>query len=463
MSNNIQRIAIAFFLAFLLLIIYLSYIVMYQGETLATHPKNSRIWKIEEETIRGGIFDRNGETLAKTVVGQKLQRIYPHKESMVHLVGYASPLFGKTGLEDRYDNYLLGLTGWQKYLNYYFRLAGQRARGYDLHLTIDWKLQEEAYRLLQGRKGAVVALEPKTGAVLALVSSPGFDPNRLQELWPSLLNSEAGPLLNRSIHGLYPPGSTIKIAIAVGALEEDASIWNEVFNNPGYVEVNGQKINDQVVRPSLSMLEGIAFSSNVVFAQIALKMGAEKFYQNLVKLYFTKDIPFDLVVKKSQVPQPRRLNVNALAESGIGQGKLLVTPMHLALITATIANGGVMQAPYLVQRVTTSAGLTVKRTSPSQLANHFSAETARLVTAGMQAAVEWGTATRAAVNGIKVAGKTGSAQNPQGISHAWFAGFAPVDNPQLALAIILENQGAGGSEAAPIAQALFKIALDIKR
>ncbi|WP_227766925.1 peptidoglycan D,D-transpeptidase FtsI family protein [Zhaonella formicivorans] len=464
MRQQIRKVAMFFLLSFVLLMVYLTYIVQVQGEMLATHSKNRRVWKVEEQTVRGGIFARNGETLAKTAADIPGNRSYPLKDAASHLVGYSSPRYGKAGLEDRYDNYLLGITGFQKYVNFYRRLAGKPAAGYDIYLTIETGLQKEAFRLLRGRRGAVVALEPQTGAVLALASSPGFDPNRLNELWPGLTQDENSPLLNRAVQGRYPPGSAIKIAVAAGALARDAGYWDKIFENPGYIEVNGRRIRDSIAtNPQVSLLEGLALSSNVVFARLALELGAKDLYRIFQDFYFNRDIPFDLAVQKGKVANPEELTPNALAEIGIGQGKILVTPLQMAMITAAIANQGTMMAPYLLERVTTSAGTVVKRSKPEVLAKPIGPQEAKLVAEGMVAVVDWGTGTKATIPGIKVAGKTGSAQNPQGISHAWFVGFAPADNPKIAVAIILENEGAGGDQAAPIARNLFELALGIKR
>lgn len=464
MRSNIYRVVLFFLLCFFVLIAYLTYIVEFQGDMLATHPKNRRVWKIEEQTVRGGIYDRNGETLAKTDTKGENKRIYSLGASTSHFLGYTSPRYGKTGLEDIYDNYLLGMEGRQKYINYFRRLAGKPAQGYDLYLTIDGRLQQEAYNLLKGRRGAVVALDPQTGAVLALVSSPGFDPNRLNQSWEEINNDENSPLLNRATQGSYPPGSAIKIAVAAGALEHNPALWNKTFNNPGYIEVEGRTIRDSVrTNSQLKLEEALAFSSNVVFVQIALDMGAENFYNVLQSFYFNKSIPFDLPIKKSVFPSLSKLEPNALAESAIGQGQMLVTPFHMALITATIANDGVMMEPYVIDKVVTPGGAVVSKTAPRELARPIGPQAAKLVSQGMKAVVDWGTGTRATISGVEVAGKTGSAQNPQGISHAWFIGFAPVENPQIALAVVVENEGAGGSKAAPIAQKLFTMMLGRER
>ncbi|MDS1029871.1 penicillin-binding transpeptidase domain-containing protein [Bacillota bacterium LX-D] len=463
MNKNVYKVAMSFVLAFTVLIFYLTYISQFQGPFLTTHPKNSRIWKVEESTIRGSIYDRNKEILVETNRQNIPERKYYLKESAAHIMGYVSRKYGKTGIEDYYDNYLLGITGGVKYVNYFRRLVGKPPEGSNLYLTIDKSMQEEAYRMLDGRKGAVVAIDPQTGAVLALVSSPSYDSNSVSQQWEALNREENSPLLNRATQGLYPPGSVIKIAMAGGALTKNPNLWSQHFPNPGYIDVEGHRIHDTIIRTNPSMLEGIAYSSNVVFTNLALELGPEDFYTNLQNFYFNKSIPFILPIKKSYVIPPRKLTSSALAQNGIGQGEMLVTPFHMALITAAIANKGIMMEPYLVQKITSPAGFTVFRNTTKDLAKPLEPEIAQLVTEGMTAVVDWGTGRNAQIPGVKVAGKTGSAQNPNGISHAWFVGFAPADNPKIAVAVILENQGAGGTQAAPIAKSLFNIALGRER
>lgn len=457
MKQNIHKIALFFFGLYLILIFNLIYINQFQSDMLTTHHKNRRIWEIEAETIRGGIFDRNGEILAETT--KSSTRSYPQGKSVAHLVGYSSSRLGKTGLEDKYDSYLLGTIGTQKYINYFRRLTGKSPEGHNLVLTLDLNMQKKAFDMMSGRRGAVVAINPQNGEVLALVSSPSFNPNILQESWNSLTNNENSPLLNRAVQGVYPPGSVLKILVAGTALEYNPNYWYKTFENPGYLEINGRRIHDTTVRTKLNMEEGLAISSNTLFGQLALELGSEYLIQEFEKAYFNKSIPFDLPVKRSTVPKASQLSENGLAELGIGQGKTLITPFHMALITATIANKGIMYKPYLVDKIVSPEGSVIEQAKTSELARPFNVETARLVTEGMVSVVEQGYGKNAQIPGVSVAGKTGSAENPQGISHAWFVGFAPAENPQIAVAVVLENQGAGGTHAAPIARELFKLAL----
>jgi peptidoglycan glycosyltransferase len=457
MKHNIHKIALFFLGLYFILILNLIYINQFQSDMLTTHYKNRRIWEIEAETIRGGIFDRNGENLANTT--ENFTRSYPQGKSVAHLVGYSSPRYGKTGLENKYDSYLLGNIGTQKYINYFKRLTGKSPEGHDLVLTLDLKMQKTALDMLAGRRGAVVALNPQNGEVLALVSSPSFNPNTIQESWNILSNNADSPLLNRALQGVYPPGSVLKILVAGAALQHNPEFWYQTFENQGYLEIEGRRIHDTTVITELTMKEGLAISSNVLFGQLALELGSDYVVQAFENFYFNKTIPFDLPIKRSTVPKASELSNNGLAELGIGQGKTLLTPFHMAVITATIANEGIMYRPYLVNKIISPDEFVINQTNASEVGRPLDKEIARLVTEGMVSVVEEGYGRNAQIPGVSVAGKTGSAENPQGISHAWFVGFAPAENPQIAVAVVLENQGAGGTHAAPIARELFKIAL----
>lgn len=457
MKKNIYKVALFFFGLYFILILSLIYVNQFQSDMLTTHPKNRRIWEIEAETIRGGIFDRNGEILA--ITKEDFTRTYPQGESTAHLVGYSSARFGKTGLEDRYDSYLLGTFGTQKYLNFFKRLAGKAPEGSNLILTLDLNMQKTAFNMLGGRKGAVVAINPKNGAILTLASSPSYNVNHLRKIWDTLTHDENSPLLNRAVQGVYPPGSVLKILVAAAALENNPDYWNQTFENPGYLEVEGRRIHDTTVKTELTMKEGLAISSNILFGGLALELGSEYLIQAFEDFYFNKSIPFDLPVKQSSVPKASKLTKNGLAELGIGQGEMLLTPLHMAMITATIASDGVMYKPFIVDQIINPEGFVIKQGNSSELGKPIDSYTANLVTEGMVAVVEEGYGKNARIPGVTVAGKTGSAENPQGISHAWFVGFAPAEDPQIAVAVILENQGAGGTHAAPIARELFKLAL----
>ncbi|WP_406678247.1 peptidoglycan D,D-transpeptidase FtsI family protein [Moorella sp. ACPs] len=459
MKTEVRRLALATGVFFVILIVYLTYIQAIAGERLYLNPLNPRLYLVEQQTERGTIYDRAGRVLAQTVGNQgRFQRQYPYGPAAAQVVGYVSERFGSSGLEASRDGDLLGLTGWQHLVNKGRRLLGQAARGSNLYLTLDADLQRLATSLLAGRRGAVVALDPRTGAVLVLASSPTFDPNRLEEEWQRINSPGAGsPLLNRAIQGLYPPGSIMKLVTATAALETDPGILQRDFYCPGYLEIQGWKLTCPRPHGHLNFQQAMMYSCNVTFATLALEAGADKFKETAALYGFDKPLKFDLPVEESRVPG--RLDTSALAESSIGQGAVLATPLQMAMVTAAIANKGILMQPYLVDKVTAAGGRLLWEAVPRPLRLVTGVKVAADIKEAMVATVNGGTATAASLAGIQVAAKTGSAQNPGGEAHAWLVAFAPAEEPRIAVAVVVENAGAGGVVAAPIAREILAAAL----
>ncbi|GFN24010.1 peptidoglycan D,D-transpeptidase FtsI family protein [Thermanaeromonas sp. C210] len=452
MEKPVRLLALVLSSLFLLLILHLTYIQVLKGEELYLNPFNPRLRLLEEKTWRGQISGRHGEVWARTyVTGGRLQREYPLGAAAAHVVGYASPRLGMSGLEAGYNGELLGLTGWQGVLNRWRELQNTVRHGNNLVLTLDASLQQLAFQLLKGYRGAVVALNPQTGEVLALASSPSFDPHGIENAWDQLNDARQGsPLLNRALQGLYPPGSTLKLITAAAALGEDYGISRREFYCPGHIEIEGRKLTCPRVHGNINFNEALMFSCNVTFAQLALEAGAEAFERAARNFALGQELDFDLNVASSRFPATVRSNPNALAEAAIGQGEFVATPLHMALVAAALANNGRLMQPFMVARVEDEKGAVLKVTRPRLLKLAADPAVALIIKEAMVATVEEGTGQSARIPGIRVAGKTGSAQNPQGRAHSWFVGFAPAEAPQVAVAVIVENAGAGGAVAAPI-------------
>ncbi|WP_258359462.1 peptidoglycan D,D-transpeptidase FtsI family protein [Moorella sulfitireducens] len=459
MKTGVRNLALATGVFFVILTVYLTYIQVVAGEKLYLTSLNPRLRQVEQQVARGTIYDRAGRVLARTM-GEpgEFRRQYPFGPATAHVVGYVSGRFGSSGLEAGRDGDLLGLTGWQGMVNKSMRLLGQVPRGNNLHLTLDADLQTLAVNLLAGRRGAAVALDPRTGAVLLLASSPSFDPNRLEEEW-NRINSPgaASPLLNRAIQGLYPPGSTMKLITATAALEADPGILQRDFYCPGYLEVQGWKLTCPRPHGHLNFQEAMMYSCNVTFATLALEAGAEKFKETAAMYGFDKPLKFDLPVAGSRLPD--RLDDGSLAEASIGQGAVLATPLEMAAVTAAIAGKGILMQPYLIEKVTAADGRSLWEAVPRPLQVVTSARIAEEIKEAMVATVNGGTATAVNLAGIQVAAKTGSAQNPGGETHAWLVAFAPAQDPRIAVAVVVENAGAGGAVAAPLAREILAAAL----
>ena len=411
--------------------------------------------------IRGSILDCKNRPLAFTEQDGSGTRVYPYEAATAHIVGFRHPSEGLTGMENAGDPLLSGyhrITSgkeWREASLKSLDTTKSFSVGTNLTLTIDARLQLRAYSLLKGRKGAAVAIEPSTGAIRLLCSSPAFDPNQ----YDRRLNIDPdAPLLNRALHGRYPAGSTFKTLIA--ALMVECGVQQTLpCPADGYYAPGARRpIRDHeyyayerrgLAWPGFGSLDldtALAKSSNTYFARAGVLCGVDAFNDFSARLHVNERLPLYtngtqmVSCQRGNIPFLKRGERRELAQLSIGQGRLLVTPLHMAMFTAAIANGGALQTPRLLesQPIATLSRLT-------------SAATARRVTRAMRKAVQSGTARKADLPGLSVCGKTGTAQNPGGEDHAWFICFAPAENPQIAIAVIVENAGFGSAEALPVA------------
>lgn len=457
MKKNIFRLGLLLLALLIILIFYLSYIHLQKGPELLTHPQNIRHLENMAGIHRGSIFDRKGNVLAETNwVGDTAVRVYPRGRETAHLVGYTSVRYGSTGLESTYRMQLLGLDDQSRFINIIRQATGEREQGQDLVLTLDMALQQSAVNLLGNRSGAVVILDPRTGAVLVAATAPSFDPNQLEEQWAKVQNDPKSPLINRAFQGAYPPGSVMKLITAAGALKHDNK--DQVYNCPGYLLVDGFNLPDQV-HGKVNLTEALVVSCNTAFGQMGLDMGWKTFKETSRGFGFQQTFGLGVDMRPSTMTRDDDKSKAELASVAIGQGKLLVSPLHMALVAGAYAHGGTMMQPYLVQEIRNQQGKTVNYHKPSVLHQSIDMESANLIREAMIAAVDRGTGRPAGISGIKVAGKTGTAENPHGAPHAWFVGFAPAYEPRVVVAVIVENGGSGGAVAAPMARQLIIEAL----
>lgn len=440
---------------FLSLLGYLTYFQVYERQKLIESSYNRRLWEQEESITRGTIYDVKGRVLAKTVEENGVKkRIYPEGEAFGPLLGYSSRKLGRANLEQALNGELLGISQQDPMMVLRQKVLGV-SRGNDVYLTIDSELQKKAYNLFRGRRGALVALDPNTGAVLAMVSSPGYDSTAVEQKWDILSKDEESPLINRAVQGLYPPGSTFKIVTLAAALENIPDIEDKIYETPGYVEVSGRVIRDyEGFKPGkYDVKRALSMSSNSVFVKIGLEVGKERLFNKAEDFGFNEEIPFELPAAVSRFPRFSLMSDNVeLAEASIGQGRILATPLQMAQVVSAVANGGRIMQPYIVQKVVTPLGEVKDFSRPVLLKEVIDVVTANKIRQYMVDVVENGTGKSARIRGIPVAGKTGSAENPHGKPHAWFVGFAPAYDPKIAVAVVVENAGSGGGNAGPIAR-----------
>lgn len=455
MEKEVKRIRWVLFaicLLFISLIIYLTYFQFVKAAEVKQSSYNKRLWMNEEKIKRGKIVDRNDGVLAYSEKNEDetYKRVYNYGNLYSHLIGYSYRAYGKVGLELKYNNTLLNISE-SLSINEIKNLVNPSSEGNDLRLTIDHEVQEYSRQALEGRKGAVVAMNPKTGEIYSMVSLPDFNAANLNEEWNSIMENQESPFLNRATSGLYPPGSSFKIVPTVGIMESLAVDQN--YNCSGTTTIDGYTLKDysQDGHGEIDLKTALAKSCNTYFADKGVALGKDELLAVAGKFYVNKKIPFDLPTGISKLPT--ELGKTDLAATSIGQGKLLVSPLNMALISSSIANNGKMMKPILVKNVISPRGNVIKTNHPEVLSNVTSEGVAEEVKNMMVEVVNSGTGKNAQLNNIQVAGKTGTAENASGSSHAWFTGFAPADDPRVAIAVILEEDGnTGGKTAAPLAR-----------
>lgn len=461
-SKRIIRVLIVLCGLFVSLIIYISYFQIFIADKIITNSYNKRQWLDEENIIRGDIVDRKGVLLATTDLLKDNQvRKYIYGEIYSHIIGYSSIQYGKSGLESTFNKELLALNNSDIIGEIKNIITDDQEIGNNVVLTIDHEIQSYAYKLLGDRKGSIILMNPKTGEIYAMISNPTFNPSRLNEDWDYIISNEDSPLLNRATMGLYIPGSTFKIITATAILEKMSE--EVTYECEGSVNIEGYVLKDfgEQAHGEINLEEALVHSCNVFFGQAGLDIGEDNLRKVSEKYMFNKLIPFDLKTSKSIFPE-KIDNKTELGATSIGQGKILVTPLNMVLTASTIANEGDMVKPILVKEIVNPKGKVIERYDTEILSNVMSNSIAEKLKYMMFEVVERGTGTRAKINGIKVAGKTGTAQNDTGRDHAWFIGFAPIDDPVVSVAVILESSGeTGGTGAAPIAGELIKKALQI--
>ena len=438
------------------LTLHIIYISVFKADELAENPLNQRTSAMQKEVLRGRIMTADGKVLAENL--PEGGRNYPWGEAAASVTGYNGENIGGAGLEAHRNMELMGMSRDFSRLGPVAQLL-QADKGNDLETTIDSHAQEAAYEALSGTRGAAVVLDVKTGAILAMVSTPAYDPNFVESDWQHLRDREDSPLLNRAVQGLYPPGSTVKPLVAAAALGEKVTDEKEVFNCSGRLELSGGSYIGEYqgeVHGQVDLKEALAESCNVTFGALGLRLGGRKLGKYFENFGFQQEIGGEILMAGSHLPEFDSLGQGDLAQTAIGQSSLLVTPMHMALMASAFANDGNIMKPYLVQKVVSSKGIVMENTRPEKWCSALEPSLAAIIDNYMAQVVQRGTGTAAAVRGIKVTGKTGTAENASGEDHAWFIGSAQLPNRKIAFAIIVENGGSGGRAAAPIARQIVE-------
>ena len=439
------------------LIGYLIYFNTIKSDDFINSPYNTRQDTFADRVVRGKIMSSDGEVLAQTNVSEDgtEERSYTYNNVFAHVVGYDSN--GKSGLESEANFQLL--SSHEFFLNQIRNeFMGTKNTGDTVVSTLNADLQTTAYNSLGDRRGAVVALEPSTGKILALVSKPDFDPNTISENWDTLVNDETNSsLLNRATMGQYPPGSTFKVVTALDYFRTRGSFNGFSFDCQGSITKENHTIQcyNGEVHGTEDFYTAFANSCNCAFAEIGTELGGASLLKISEDLLFNKKLPLTSY-RKSSFTLNGSSGIPLIMQTAIGQGNTLVSPMHMALITSAIANDGLLMKPYLIDKVTNAGGDTIRTTEPTDYKRLMTSNEAALLGKLMEGVVQNGTASALNGRGYTVAGKTGSAEyDENGSSHSWFIGYSNVDKPDLVVAIIVEGGGTGSEAAVPIAADLF--------
>lgn len=486
MNRPIRKVTIVCAVLFAALLVNANWVQVGEQHKLKQEPTNTREIAARLDRLRGGLLagpvDDRVTMASSTPVDDEFQYLRQYSDGPLYapVTGYFT-LYSATGLEHTENLFLNGDDDRLLASRVSALFSGSGRKGGYVLTTIDPKIQQAASAALAGRKGAVVAMDPQTGAILAMVTAPTYDPNQLaghnpdqvQKNYDALNADTNDPLLNRAAQQTYPPGSTFKIITAAAALSTGSYTPESVLPAPDELTLpqstaklpnfGGERCGNGQTD---TMIHALTISCNTAFASLGMQVGGDKLRDQANAFGFDTTINgFELPEAKSIFPSS--LDQAQTAQSAIGQFDVRVTPLQMAQVVSAIANHGRMMKPYLVDELEGPDLKQISKTQPKELGQPISSQVADELTTMMKSVVTSGTGTKARISGVSVAGKTGTAEHgADEPPHAWFVGFAPADNPSIAVAVVVENgggeSGTGGSVAAPIAQKVMQTALDVR-
>jgi penicillin-binding protein A len=485
-DRQIKRLALALAVLFALLFAQLNWIQVFAASRISNNPANFRLIIEEYKVHRGEILGNDLQTvLARSVPtpGQQLKflRRYPFGSLYGQITGYYSLVYGRSGLEAAENDWLGAHASQLTFSTLADEISNRPKQGASVVTTIDPHLQQVASQAMNGRAGAIAALDPRTGAVLALVANPSYDPNPLSShnpneikaAWKQLNADPNKPLLSNATDQIYPPGSTFKLIDTAAALQNGYTPQSR-FPNPQALKLPQtthlfHNFADSHCPGGSTISLSLAFtvSCDVTFAQLGLKLGAETLQKQAEAFGFNSHIPFELRFSEGRFPPAEFFSdrLPLLAFSAIGQADVAANPLQMALVASAIANHGVEMQPQIVKEIRDPGGGVIESMKPKEFSRPMPASVAATMTGMMVSVVQSGTGTPAQIPGVSVAAKTGTAETPSGLPHVWFVAFAPADHPQIAVAVMLLNGGGagpnatGGTVAGPVAKQVIEAAL----
>lgn len=479
MNRELKRVSAVILIMFVTLLCSTTTIAVFQVDNLRAHDKNVRTLYDSYSAERGPILVA-GEPIAESVPVDdryKFQRVYTNPELYAGVTGYFTLNQGTTGIEGSLNDYLSGTANDQFLAKVNAILTGQNPKGAAVELTIDPNVQQAAWDALGDHSGAVVALDPATGAILAMVSTPSYDPNRLAAhdtneviaAYDQLLSEPGNPLFNRAISGdLYHPGSVFKLLVTAAALESGRFTPESTFPNVATLPL---PLSNSVITnadngkcgpgDTVTIADALRLSCNIPFAELGAALGQKELREYTERFGFGSSLDIPMSVTPSIFPSS--LDAPQLMLASFGQSDVRTTPLQIAMITAAIANGGATMHPTLVQSIIAPDLSILESFEPRTIASPISRQTAVTLTEMMINNVNNGAASNGRISGIDVGGKTGTAENGVGDPYTlWFTGFAPADNPEVAVAVVIEDGGTsyGNAVAAPIARKVIEAVLN---
>lgn len=460
-NRELHVVTYFFVVLFLMMMGYYAYYVAVPSREEINNSYNSRQENLAKKVVRGKILARDGDVLAETRVSENGEetRVYPYSSLFSHVVGYSTR--GRSGVESLANISLLTSNAFiiERLEN---SIGAEKNIGDNIVTTLDVELQKAADDALGLYQGAIIAMEPDTGKILAMASHPNFNPNNIAEEWETISNdTERSPLVNRVTQGLYPPGSTFKIITLLEYLRENPDTYGDYS-----YQCSGRIVQDNVAvncyhgtsHGKVNLMESFAKSCNCSFVNIGLMLDTRSFAKTGGDLLFNQKLPVKFTTSQSSFPLDSDSGAEEIMHTAMGQGETLITPIHMAMLTAAIANGGELMTPYVIDRVENYNHDVIKQNGTDKYKRLMSQEEADLLTYFMRGVIEEGTGTKLKGQSYTVAGKTGSAEysgTSKGDSHAWFTGFSTTEEADLVVTVIIEGAGSGGDYAVPAAKRVF--------
>jgi peptidoglycan glycosyltransferase len=475
MNRQIARLSLIATLLILVLAVFTARWSVIDATALKNEPLNRRPLLEQQQIPRGLILARDNSKIAEnrhvgTHQNKRYYRVYPQNNVFSHAAGYAFVSRGSSGLEQSQNDVLSGTAG--DLGSFFDEIAGGPSQGDDIKTALDPEAQKTAISALAGRQGAIVAMDPRSGAVQVMASQPDYNPNDIPAKFAELNRQSNSPLFNRATQGQYPPGSTFKVVTAAAGLDSgkytpDSQISgknNKVISGVPLQNFGGENF------ASISLTDALTHSVNTVFGEMGEKLGKKTMFDYMTRFGFNAKPPLDYprsqMFASGEYKNGKLLDANSpsvdVGRMAIGQDKLQVTPLQMAMVASAVANDGKLMRPHMVEKVVGPDGRTKDTIGSDEQSRVMSEKSASELNQMMRHVVESGTGTAAQLQGIQVAGKTGTAEAPGGFNDAWFIAFAPADNPKVAVAVVVEHaqqSQTGGEVAAPLAAQVMRVLL----